>query len=69
MSPWIVVGIVAYWAALFFALALCRAAGRRTPAPPAGPRARAVLRRDRAGVVEILPSVGDAQNGSEWGQG
>jgi hypothetical protein len=74
VSPWdllgvsgLVVGGVAAWLLLvLFGLMLARAAGQRTPAPPAGPRGRLLLDRERAGRVEVLPTVGDAENGQKW---
>lgn len=67
LFEWIVVGgvwlIVVVWS-----LALMLAAGRRTPAPPAGPRGRLVRDRERAGRVEVLPTRGDAENGGKTGR-
>jgi hypothetical protein len=64
VSPWLIVGIVVYWVlAFWFAARLGEfLRGPRVSAPPAGPRARAVRTRERAGHVEILPGFGDAEN-------
>jgi hypothetical protein len=57
VSPWLIVGIVVYWAVAFWFASRLGGFLHRTQAPPAGPRARLVESRADVGVVEILPSA------------
>jgi hypothetical protein len=68
MSLWIIVGIVAYWAVAFWLASRLGGFLHRTQAPPAGPRARLVRERERAGRVEFLPGLGDAENARTGGR-
>jgi hypothetical protein len=68
MSLWLIVGIVAYFAVAFWFAARLGDFIYRTQAPPAGPRARLVRERERAGRVEFLPASGDAENGQNAGR-
>jgi hypothetical protein len=62
VSPWIPVGVVVYFALAFWFAHRLGDFLHRTQAPPAGPRGRLVRERERAGRVEVLPTVGDAEN-------
>jgi hypothetical protein len=68
MSPWLIVGIVGYWAVAFWVASRLGGFLARTQAPPAGPRARLVRERERAGRVEFLPGLGDAENARTGGR-
>jgi hypothetical protein len=68
MSPWLIVGIVGYWAVAFWVASRLGGFLARTQAPPAGPRARLVRERERAGRVEFLPALGDAEIGQKAGR-
>jgi hypothetical protein len=60
VSLTLVAVIAIVWAFVgVFALALCRAASRRAPVPPARPRVRVRQSRENVGTVEFIPTHWD----------